>query len=401
MTRSRRRILVAALVALSVGTQLTSCSGNKKPEQPTGRAGCDGTFHIEPSPNVGSKTNLLNAIYAVSPQEAWAVGWYNTGNTGSPTDRHPLILRWDGSDWSLADNPELDNKRGYLSGVWAAGSGDIWAAGVLMGSQDQQSTLIEHWDGSRWSVAATDTVQSQPSTLIAVTGLSSEDVWAVGYAGPEGQRQTLLQHFDGHRWTVSNTTDTGAAGGGATDIELNGVLALAKDDVWAVGTITEAGGHQRTLTERWDGSRWSRVPSPNYGSGNNRLYDVSGVASNDVWAVGLAFTQGLSRRTMALHWDGQEWKLVPTPNPQPEANSLRGVSSISSSIAWAAGSQFPGGVQQTLAAKWDGSKWTTISTEDTGRLDGFSDISVTSEGDVWAVGATQQGQFRNLVEHYC
>lgn len=388
---------MAVLVALTLGTQLASCSGNEKPNQQTGGSGCDGTFHIQPSPNVGSKTNLLNAIDAVSPREAWAVGWYNTG---SATDRHPLILRWDGSKWSVADNPALQNKLGYLSAVWAPGPRDVWAVGELSESQDLPSTLIQHWDGSRWSVAATDNLRSQTSTLIAVTGLSSKDVWAVGYAGQEGQRQTMIQHWDGKGWTVATTTDSGSTDPGSADVELNGVLALARDDVWAVGTITE-GGHQRTLTEHWDGSSWTRVPSPNYGSGNNRLYDVSGVASDDVWAVGLAFTEGLSRRTMAQHWDGKEWKLVPTPDPQPESNSLRGVSMVSSSLAWAGGSQFPNAVQQTMAAKWDGSKWTAVPTENTGRLDGFADISAIPEGDVWAVGSAQQGQFRNLIEHYC
>src|SRR3712207_7700528 len=42
----------------------------------------------------------------------------------------------------------------------------------------------------------------------------------------------------------------------------------------------------RTLIERWDGSTWSTVASPNMGSGYHELLGVAALAPNDVWAVG-------------------------------------------------------------------------------------------------------------------
>src|SRR5215212_9164186 len=72
------------------------------------------------------------------------------------------------------------------------------------------------------------------------------------------------------------------------DNALNGVSARTSNDVWAVGSAYEANGREGTLTEHWDGSAWTVIPSPNQGTitSTNRLYSVTAVAANDVWAVG-------------------------------------------------------------------------------------------------------------------
>ena len=62
------------------------------------------------------------------------------------------------------------------------------------------------------------------------------------------------------------------------------MAAVSSSDVWAVGSQGS-----RTLTEHWDGTRWSVVTSPNplpTTKGNNFLTSVTTVSSGDVWAVG-------------------------------------------------------------------------------------------------------------------
>jgi hypothetical protein len=57
------------------------------------------------------------------------------------------------------------------------------------------------------------------------------------------------------------------------------------------------------------------VPSPNGGTGYNYLASVSALTSNDVWAVGHNNTGAFSiNRTMTEHWDGTAWTVVPSPN---------------------------------------------------------------------------------------
>src|SRR5438067_2013642 len=66
---------------------------------------------------------------------------------------------------------------------------------------------------------------------------------------------------------------------------LSGTVALAPNDLWAVGSYGSNPMH--TLTVHGDGTTWTQVPSPDPAPGNNVILSgVAGVAGNDVWAVG-------------------------------------------------------------------------------------------------------------------
>src|SRR5438128_1168581 len=59
----------------------------------------------------------------------------------------------------------------------------------------------------------------------------------------------------------------------------NGVLAAiaavaGTDQLWSVG-YTDPAGYDQTLIERWDGTSWGVVPSPNRPQGNNYLEGVA------------------------------------------------------------------------------------------------------------------------------
>ena len=47
---------------------------------------------------------------------------------------------------------------------------------------------------------------------------------------------------------------------------------------------------------------WTIVPSPNPGYANTRLYAVSAVSSEDVWAVGYYHDAESADRTLAITW---------------------------------------------------------------------------------------------------
>src|SRR5438094_6297442 len=72
--------------------------------------------------------------------------------------------------------------------------------------------------------------------------------------------------------------------------DLNAVTAISDTDAWAVGArvIPAVDNYGRTLIEHWDGTSWMVIRSPNAGGfrWTHTLKGVSGVASNDVWAVG-------------------------------------------------------------------------------------------------------------------
>ena len=71
--------------------------------------------------------------------------------------------------------------------------------------------------------------------------------------------------------------------------KLSGVGFVAPTDGWVVGARTSSApddGGLATLSEHWNGSAWSVVPSVDTLFNDDTLAAVAGVASNDVWAVG-------------------------------------------------------------------------------------------------------------------
>src|SRR3954464_9761858 len=98
----------------------------------------------------------------------------------------------------------------------------------------------------------------------------------------------------------------------------------------------------------WDGRRWSE--STRFGQG--RLVAVAALRSNDVWAVGydsnIRRHQAYYSKTLVTHWDGTRWSRVPSPTPddtrctgcQAEQSDLYGIIPVSANEVWALGSQF-------------------------------------------------------------
>ena len=76
-------------------------------------------------------------------------------------------------------------------------------------------------------------------------------------------------------------------------------------DVWGVGEFTTS-SDEKTLIEHWDGTNWTRVPSPSPGRYPTRLYGVSTISPTDAWAVG-TFADINGQRALILHWDGLSW----------------------------------------------------------------------------------------------
>lgn len=96
---------------------------------------------------------------------------------------------------------------------------------------------------------------------------------------------------------------------------------------------------------------WRLVNSP-FPTANNAQNTLNGVAafgSRDVWAVGGTLSNFSSDQTLALHWDGTAWSIVPSPNPSTGFNFLAGVGGTTGGHPlWAIGSQIPSNTYRTL-----------------------------------------------------
>ncbi len=214
-----------------------------------------------------------------------------------------------------------------------------------MNSSGPYHTLVEHWNGTSWSVMSSPSPYPYPGAFLnGITAVSANDVWAVGYYNVDpGPSHTLVEHWNGTAWSVVSSPNVGTH-----ENSLSKVAAVSANDVWAVGYYDEFGsGFRRTLVEHWDGIQWSVVPSPSIGLANNELLGVAAISTNDVWAVG--YYPDTRTLTLVEHWDGTSWSVVSSPNPGTGNNYLYGVAVVSATDVWAVGSSANGsGVNQTL-----------------------------------------------------
>jgi hypothetical protein len=125
---------------------------------------------------------------AVSPRNIWAVGNSYDSRTSISTT---LIEHWDGTQWSIVSSPNVVPKDG-LSGVTALTASSIWAVGdAYIASTTTHRALVEHWDGAQWSIVSIPTVGSSDSLSGIARVPHTKRTWAVGYDKGNTTYQTL------------------------------------------------------------------------------------------------------------------------------------------------------------------------------------------------------------------
>src|SRR5579863_10434591 len=304
--------------------------------------------------------------------------------------------------WKVVPSPSPGSNSQDLSGVAAISSNNVSAVGY----EDTQD-LTEQWNGTQWSVIRSPGPGKGGNVLNAAALVpGSSQLWAVGYFYKlAGYKFTLTKRWNGTTWVTVGSPNPNKGKG---DNELDGVAAIAANDVWAVGDAENASFAQNTLTERWNGTQWSIVKSPNPGGAAGAphyLYAVAAVSSNDVWAVGSDLNASNETQTLILHWDGTSWSVVQSPNVGPYANELLAVTAVSSNDVWAVGDYLSARVHtfQTLVEHWDGTSWSVVQSPDASSIDNYlSGVAAVSANDIWAVGdyTTPSILEKTLVEHW-
>src|SRR5207247_2102592 len=150
-------------------------------------------------------------------------------------------------------------------------------------------------------------------------------------------------------------------------------------DVWAVGYHNIAlYGSEKTMALHWNGSAWSIVPTPNIGRNANEFRAVAAAGPNDVWAVGFgASTSNEVGVPLAEHWDG----------PRCAVGESEGNSSGDS-----------------LVEHWDGTTWAVVPSKDGSKpFTALNGVVAVGGSSVWAVGATYDPIsvfYRTFTEHW-
>ena len=303
--------------------------------------------------------NWLNVDYLTGVAATSATNAWTAGAVGSQYF-WPLVDQWDGHSWTqdYTPTPGGDGGAAGLTGVAAASRKDAWAVGEYFPDFEGTKTLILRWKGGEWvqvpSPSPAGNGSAAVSQLQGVAALSPADAWAVGEANtgrsPARRWTTLIEHWNGTRWTTVRSPDPSRAG--CANDRLLGVAA-SRAGTWAVGSYCGA-----PLVLQLKGGYWRQVPSPGPPTGiSAQLASVAVTSKTNAWAVG-----DVAGRVLVLHWNGTKWARVPAPSPAGAISAvLAGVSAVSPSIAWAVGqADYPRNVRKLLIERWNGTRWNLV-----------------------------------------
>jgi hypothetical protein len=336
------------------------------------------SWTVVPSPNV-SVEDWLSGLAAFSPSDLWSVGTaYRTNGTDSSSG---LIEQYDGTSWQIASAPAPAGcVYCSLNGVAGSSASDVWAVGEQFFNKASYGALIEHYNGSAWSLVSAP-APTYKGYLSGVTSLSPSNAWAVGGTYNDGPEGPLVEHYNGTAWTI---TPTASVPGGI----LTAVTAVSASDIWAIGYAPNAG---TGIVMNYNGTSWTQTSVPAPSGTSWELTGVSATSPSNVWAVG--FTYNLlatadAPQPIAEHFNGTSWTLTYLPIPAGYTYSaLANVLAISPTDVWTTGYSTSGSTDVALFEQFNGTSWTVAPAPSlSGYSLGFKGLASTG-GALWATGS--------------
>ncbi|MEV0583135.1 hypothetical protein [Nonomuraea sp. NPDC050310] len=213
------------------------------------------------------------------------------------------VWRWNGRRWSSLPIPEPG---AHATAAVVPAKGECWAAGLRFGAQGMRD-VVWHHAGGRWRTVAA------PAPLTDFAAVSSSAVWAL--SSYEGGPSASILRWDGRQWAPEHLPPLEFA-------ELADIVALAEDDVWAVGAIVVRRDGVRSLREalvlHWDGTAWRRVQHRPAATG------FTAAAPDGTGGLWLATESAEGPDTLTRHRRGA-WESVALGLPKAQVKGLANV----------------------------------------------------------------------------
>ena len=274
-----------------------------------------------------TRGSALIGVSCSSPRACVAIGQYNVRGSQAYL---PLAERWNGMRWRLetvaAPGARVPSIRSRLSAVACPASNSCVAVGELRQSgQAVGVPLIERWDGRRWRVQASPRVSGALwsvacSSPPACTAMGSVEISQGDQENLTFAYATVIERWDGTRWTTQAAPDAP----GAASTGLNPVSCPTQLSCLAAGSAlynqthngVQYNGINTAVTGRWDGSRWSAQPvaiptgQPTNSAPQTTegwLNGISCVSATDCMAVGEYRATNGNLGPLTARWDGSTW----------------------------------------------------------------------------------------------
>jgi hypothetical protein len=233
-----------------------------------------------------------------------------------------------------------------------------------------------------FSVVPSPNANVGASALNSVAAGSATDAWAVGWsccAARNFGEGTLTEHWNGSAWSIVPSPDTRF-----NDEVLNSVAAISPGNAWAVGDVKQGGYRSGApLILHWDGAAWQTVAPPSGTTGT--LLTVAATGPSDVWAAG----DDNHGHPLVLRFNGVAWSRSAVPQ-FGSSDHLRGVRAFAPNDVWIVGDDSGG---NTLVIHWNGAAWTRVpSPSPDPNTNTLHAVGGVSSRDFWAVGQSARSK---------
>jgi len=255
--------------------------------------------------------------------------------------------------------------------------------------------MVAHWS----IVPSPNTGSGRYDFMEGVSCISASNCTAVGYYYQNSNVQTLIERWNGTGWSIVASPDTSTN----LDNYLNDVSCTSSSGCTAVGYHFN-GIADQTLIERSKGSAWSIVPSPDMGASQSEYLSGVSCPSRDACTAVGAFKGAAAYQVLIEQWNGTRWSIVRSHDTgTTEGNYLSGVSCVAGNTCTAVGDYFTGTAFRTLVERRLGTSWSITSSPNMGHSydNKLTGVSCTTRSACAAVGdydtATSK---RALIEHF-
>jgi hypothetical protein len=232
----------------------------------------------------GVKGEEIVASAATSANDVWAVSQVN--------DASSRVFYWNGHTWTV-----VKTFKNLAGGLAVLGPKDVWVFGDQEAFPTSKNIGAVHYNGSGWSQVPSG------KDLAGGSAVSHTDVWA--FHGPS------VYQWTGSRWHGTSVASLLPTKKQLNGPQVTGILALGKDNVYAIGNGSQEDEGGPTVVLHYNGSKWARVATPgNFGFGTLPNQSVSSDGGSGLW---LPQPGADGAKSYIVHYAGSALKAAPLP----------------------------------------------------------------------------------------
>ncbi len=218
-------------------------------------------------------TEAVVAAGAASPSDVWAFT-QDFRTSGS------RVLRWTHGKWTVAKTFARE-----IGGASVLAGNNVWVFGESI--EPGSGLGAWHYDGHAWKQVG--------KNLLGGSALSATSVW--GYNG------TSVDHWNGSKWTSTSVKSLLPAKNKFNNPAVTGIIALSARNVYAIGNGTQMDEGGPTVLLHYNGHKWTKVASGNFGFGSSAFAGVTQqVAADGTGGLWLPMPGLGGQRSFILHY---------------------------------------------------------------------------------------------------